>query len=421
MTQNENQTTFSENAHQQIKQIKLKRSLSIAHLVLYGLGVTIGAGIYVLIGATAGRAGLYAPTSFILAALVMAFTASSFAELSGRYPVSAGEAAYIREGLRSNLLALVVGLLVVSAGVVSAATISIGSTGYIRQFFDLPVSVLILIVVLLMGFVSAWGILESITVASIFTLIEVGGLLAIIFAGLGGDSSVALQLPSVFPSFTDLNIWIGIASAGLLAFFAFIGFEDLVNVAEEAKNPKKAMPWAIFLTLVISTLVYFLVVSIAVLTVPLESLTKSEAPLGLVFRETTGFSPIVITAIAIIATLNGVIVQMIMASRVLYGLANQGNLPEWLAYVNPVTRTPLLATGIVVGIILILALVFPLTGLAEMTSRITLSVFTLVNLALLRIKLRGEPAPDGVFIVPSWVPVIGILFCLVFLSFDLLG
>lgn len=400
----------------QKQQPELKRSLTVTHLVLYGLGVTIGAGIYVLIGATASKAGMYAPLAFVVAAFVMAFTASSFAELSGRYPVSAGEAAYIKAGLNSKTLSLLVGLGVASAGVVSAATISIGSAGYIQQFLNIPEYILIITVVALMGLVAIWGITESITLAGILTLIEIGGLLLIIFGGLGSDTSIITRIPEVMPPLLDFNIWQAVFAAGLLAFFAFIGFEDLVNVAEESKNPQRTMPVAIFLTLTISTLLYFLVAAISVLSVPINELGTSKAPLALVFSKTTGLPPLTMTIIAIIATVNGIIIQMIMASRVLYGLARQGSLPAILGDVHPVTRTPVNSTLLVAIIILILALLFPKNNLAEATSAITLVVFSLVNLALLSIKLRSDKAPEGTFIVWTWVPGAGFIISLIFLT-----
>jgi APA family basic amino acid/polyamine antiporter len=150
----------------------LKRSLTLPLIVLYGLGVTIGAGIYVLVGATAGVAGIYAPLAFVLAALVMLPSACSFAELVGRFPVSAGEAAYVRAGFNSQTWSIIVGLLVVSAGTVSAATISLGSIGYIKQFVELPSVVLIPVVVACMTFIAAWGVRESVTFAAVMTFIQ---------------------------------------------------------------------------------------------------------------------------------------------------------------------------------------------------------------------------------------------------------
>ncbi len=385
---------------------ELRRSLTLPLLILYGVGVTVGAGIYVLVGATAGRAGLYAPVSFVISAIIMGFTAGSFAELVGRYPVSAGEAAYVKAGFGSDAIALLTGCLVACAGIVSSAAISIGSAGYLREFVDLPTLWLVPGIVILMGGVAAWGILESVVLAAIFTVIEVTGLLIIIAAGFGGDANITWRLGDIVPP-ADLAVWSGIGAAGLLAFFAFIGFEDLVNVAEEAKSPRRTMPWAIFATLIITTTLYFLVVSVAVLAVGPENLSASEAPLALVFDKVTTVSPLMISGIAVIATLNTIIVQMIMVSRVLYGLGRQGNLPKAFTTISPVTRTPLVATAFVVVVVLVLALAFPLEGLAEMTSRITLTVFALVNMALIRLKLRHEK-PDGeVFTVGLWVPITG--------------
>ena len=159
---------------------ELRRSLSLPLVVLYGVGVTIGAGIYVLLGATAGKAGIHAPVSFAMAAIVMAFSAATFAELSARLPVSAGEAAYVRAGFGSAGLSLLVGCLVISSGVVSSAAITVGSIGYIQEFLDLDRYVLVPVILLFMGGVAAWGIKESVTFASLFTLVEAGALVAII-------------------------------------------------------------------------------------------------------------------------------------------------------------------------------------------------------------------------------------------------
>jgi amino acid transporter len=393
----------------------LRRSLTLPLVVLYGLGVTIGAGIYVLIGATAGRAGIYAPVAFVLASIVMAFSAASFAELAGRYPVSAGEAAYVREGFGSQVLSVAVGLLVIFSAIVSCAAISIGSTGYIQQFVATPAPLIVICVVLAMGALAAWGIMESVLLAAIFTIIEIGALLVIVAAGIMSNPELVLDLPRVFPPAVEGATWAVILPAGLLAFFAFIGFEDIVNLAEEVKHPHRTLPRAIYLTLGIATLIYFLVTSVAVLSVPLPDLAASKAPLSLVFSHMTGLTPVVISAVAVVATLNGVVIQMIMASRVLYGLGKQGSIPAVFARVHPWTRTPLIATASTVGIILVAALLFPLEGLAEMTSRLILVIFTLVNLSLLKVKLHGVPAPDKVYTVAVWVPVMGAVTCFAFL------
>ena len=397
---------------------ELRRSLSLPLVVLYGVGVTIGAGIYVLLGATAGKAGIHAPVSFAMAAIVMAFSAATFAELSARLPVSAGEAAYVRAGFGSAGLSLLVGCLVISSGVVSSAAITVGSIGYIQEFLDLDRYVLVPVILLFMGGVAAWGIKESVTFASLFTLVEAGALVAIIVLGLMDRPEILSNIPKVFQSPTDLPAWTAISGAALLAFFAFIGFEDIVNLAEEVEQPARIMPLAILITLVVGTVLYFLVAAVAVFSVPLEELAASQAPLSLVFGQITGASPILITAIAIVATLNGVVIQIIMASRVVYGLGKQGSFPAAFASIHPRTQTPVIATGTVVLVVLVLAMAFPVDCLAEWTARIVLVIFSLVNASLILLKARKIPAPDGAFTAPFWVPVGGLLTCLALLAID---
>ena len=399
---------------------RLVRSLTLTHAVLYGLGVTIGAGIYVLVGLAAGRSGMHAPLAFMGAALVMAFSAASFAELGTRMPVSASEAAYVQAAFRLDWLSLGVGLLVVTTAIVSAATISVGSAGYVAVFLPVPAPWIISVVVLAMGGVACLATVQSVTFAAIMTLVEVGGLVLIIIAGLGHGTDVVTRLPEIWPSSGDSTAWIGIAGTALIAVFAFIGFEHLVNVAEEMKEPSRTLPRALFLTLGLTALVYALVVWIAVTAVPPQELARSSAPLALVFERLTGLPLVTLSAIAVVATLNGIIVHMIMIGRVIYGLADQGNLPKVLARLNSVTHTPLLATAIGVGAILALALAVPLAGLADLTARFTLIVFATINLALIRIKSRNEVAPLGAFICPRWVPFAGLVSSVLLLVVDLI-
>lgn len=398
---------------------RLLRSLTLTHAVLYGLGVTVGAGIYVLIGVAAGRSGMHAPLAFAIAAVVMSFSAASFAELGTRMPVSASEAAYVQAAFGRDWLSLGVGLLVVGTAMISGATISAGSAGYIAVFLPLPAPVVIAGVVLAMGAVACLATVQSVSFAGIMTLVEVSGLVLIIATGLGQGSEVITRLPELWPAVGDTAAWVGLSGTALIAVFAFIGFEHLVNVAEEMKAPNRTLPRALFLTLGITALVYALVAWIAVTAVPPQELAGSSAPLALVFERLTGMPLVTMSAIAIVATLNGVIVHMIMIGRVLYGLADQGQLPKALTRLNPVTHTPLLATAIGIAAILALALAVPLAGLADLTARCTLALFAIVNLALIRIKRRNQPPPPGVFIAPRWVPYAGLATSLGLLAVDL--
>ena len=399
---------------------RLLRSLTLTHAVLYGLGVTIGAGIYVLVGIAAGRSGMHAPLAFIGAALVMGFSAATFAELGTRMPVSASEAAYVQAAFKRDWLSLGVGLLVIATATVSAATISVGSAGYVAVFLPVPAWWIISGVVLAMGVVACLATVQSVTFAGLMTIIEVGGLVLIIVAGLGHGTDVVTRLPEIWPSTGDSTAWIGVAGTALIAVFAFIGFEHLVNVAEEMKEPSRTLPRALFLTLGLTALVYGLVVWIAVTAVPPQELAGSSAPLALVFERLTGLPLVTMSAIAVVATLNGIIVHMIMIARVIYGLADQGNLPKALTRLNSATHTPLLATAIGVGAILGLALAVPLAGLADLTARFTLVIFAVVNLALIRIKSRSEASPSGAFICPRWVPFAGLVSSVLLFVVDLI-
>ena len=386
---------------------KLRRALTTPLLTLYGLGVTVGAGIYVLVGTTAAEAGPYAPVSFLIAAIVVAFTAFSYSELSTRYPVSAGEAAYVEAGFRSGKLATVVGLAVALSGMVSAAAVAIGAASYLQGLITVPHALLTIAVVIVMGLIGLLGVTQSVTVAAIITLIEIGGLIFVSVWGFGFSEPLGVGFVEMIPPLIGPH-WIGIGAASLLAFFAFVGFEDMANVAEEVKDPVATMPKAIVLTLIIASILYVATTTAVLVAVPIDTLANSAAPLSLVFAAAPVGVQQGFAIIAIVATINGVLIQMIMASRVLYGLADRGHLPAVLATVSHRTQTPVVATLAVVCVIILLTLALPIDALAERTSQIVLFVFVLVNVALIRLKLRRDKEKDH-FKVPMLVPVFGVL------------
>jgi len=183
-------------------------------------------------------------------------------------------------------------------------------------------------------------------------------------------------------------------------------------LVQQTRDPARTMPWAIVISLIAVTVIYFLVVFVAVQSVPMDELAASEAPIGLLFQRLTGMSPLAITLVAVVATLNGVVIEIVMAARVVYGLGRKGRLPAWISAVHPGTQTPVRATAAITAVLLVLALAVPLDFLVETASQIILAVFALVNAALVRIKWRGDVAPDGIFTVPMAVPVIGAVSCL---------
>lgn len=395
---------------------ELRRAIGALPLALYGIGVTVGAGIYVLVGEVARLAGPAAPLSFLLAALVLAPTAFSYAELSVRFPRSAGEAVYVSEAFGALTLTRAVGLLVAIVGIVSSAAVAIGAAGYVRQFVDVPAPALAVGLVLVLGAVCAWGVVQSVALAVVISLVEVGALVWIVAIGAPLIDDPLAVAGAVWPAAGEAA-WSGIGAGLLVAFFAFVGFEDIVNMAEETKAPERTMPRAIALTLIVTMAIYFAVVFVAVAVVGADALAGSEAPLALVYVHASGGSPALISAIAVASTLNTVLIQMIMASRVLYGMAREGALPAALGRVHPLTRTPLVATALAVAVIVLLVLLVPIGDLARATSALVLVAFVAVNLALVRLKRRRTASPG--FSVPLAVPVAGALISAAVLAQEL--
>ena len=272
-----------------------------------------------------------------------------------------------------------------------------------------------------MGAVSCLATTQSVTVAGIMTLIEIGGLALIIGAGVAMGGGTIERLPELVPSAGDAVAWTSILGSSLVAVFAFLGFEHLVNISEEMKEPTRTLPRALFLTLIITAGLYFVVVWIAVVAVAPAELGASQAPLALVFERLTGAPLVTMSAIAIVATLNGVVVHMIMIARVLYGMARQGLLPRQLGTVSPVTGTPLITTGIAVMAILLLALALSLGGLADLAARGTLVIFAIINLALIWIRRAETGGPTGVFVCPVWVPYAGRASTVTLLAADIVS
>jgi amino acid transporter len=393
---------------------ELRRRLTLPMITLYGLGTTIGGGIYALVGKVAERAGLYAPISFVVAAVLAAFSALTFAELSSRFPKSAGEAVYVEEGFGSAWLAGAVGWLVVLVGAISAAALSNGFAGYLRVFLPVPAWLALVFIVIVLAAIAIWGIGESVTTAAVVTVVEIGGLVLVIWAGGGALASLPGRIDEFMPPF-EFAAWAGIVGGSFLAYYAFVGFEDMVNVAEEVRDVRRVLPLAIVLTLAVTTALYLVVSVVAVAAVPLGELAASDAPLALVWQRGTGSSWPVISAIAVFALVNGALIQVIMAARVLYGMSRQGRLPAVVGRVDTRTQTPVFATVLVAALVLILALGFEIETLAQTTTLVILFVAVLVNGALLRIKLRG-PAPAGSVTYPIWVPAGGLIVSVLFAS-----
>ena len=377
----------------------------------------VGGGFYALLGEVAGEAGLHTPIAIAFSGLLALVSAFSFAELSSRFPSSAGEARYVQEASGREALGAAVGWLVILTGVVSAAALSVATIQFLQDFIQVSPYIGIPVLVLMMGMVAAWGIGSSVGVVTAITLVEVGALAYVVVVANGSLADVPERLPELIPAW-DGAIWAGVFSGGFLAFYAFIGFEDMVNMAEEVRDVRSTLPAAILISVILATLLYVVVSLVAVLTVPPSQLATSNIPIAEIVSARGSYATTGLGVVSLLTGLNGALVQIIMASRVAYGLARRDQAPRWLGVVHPRTQTPLAATAVMTAVILVLATFFPLATLARATSSVMLVIFASVNLSLWKVKGRN-PDPDGVGPrIPRWLPLIGSGVCVLVLLFQ---
>ena len=344
--------------------------------------------------------------------------ALTYAELGGRFPRSAGESFFTQQAFGRPGLSLVVGWVVLCSGIVSLATVSVAFSGYMSGLVpSLPSSATVVGILLLLAAINFRGMRESSSTNIIATMVELSGLLIVIVAGalfLGEDDGASVT--QTFDASRDIH-WTGIARGAALGFFAFIGFEDMVNVAEEVKDPGRNMPRAILTALCVTGMVYLLVVIIATSVVPPGTLAKSDAPLLTVVQTSTRLVPDrIFTVIALFAVANTGLLNFIMGSRLIYGMSRQGLLPSALGQVHPTRRTPHLAILTVLVVALALALSGTLSYLAGTTSLLLLLVFFTVNVSLFAIK-RRDRSPIDTFRAPVAIPVVGAATCLALMPF----
>ena len=397
----------------------LKRSLGLPMITFYGLGTIVGGGFYALVGKVSAEAGMYTPIAFLVASVIAMFSAFSYAELSARYPYSAGEAHYVMVAFRRIWPSALVGWAVILTGVVSAATLADAFAGFVRTLIEAPHWLVICLMVLALSLVAIWGIGESAVMALVITVVELGGLLVIVIVAGDRLGTIPQRWAELTPGFS-FHAWSGILVGGYLAFYSFVGFEDMVNVAEEVKDPVRNLPIAILASLGVTTLLYVLVTLVAILAIDQRELAVSDSPLSLVFERGSRAAAI-ITGIGMLSGLNGALVQIVMASRVAYGMARRHVAPSVFAKIHPRTRTPIAATYAVAAVVLVLALGLPIVVLAKVTSTILLVVYSLVNLSLVVVKSRDRERPAAGPSYPIWLPITGVVTCVGFVSFHLIS
>lgn len=399
----------------------LERSLSLPVFVAYGVGTMVGAGYYALLGEVAGVAGMAAPLAFALAGVVAGLSAMSFGALGARFPSSAGPGTYVAEGIDPRLGGLV-GWLVVATGVVSAAALARAFARFLVDLAPVPEVFAAPALVVLLAAVAAWGIRASAGLAVVITVLELGGLawVALVNAGAAADlPSRAAEMASD----AGVGLGAGLFAASFLSFYAFVGFEDMVTLAEELREPRRNLPRGVLLALGITTALYVVVTTLAVLAVPPAELAESRTPLARLVGEPGGAAAVTLTLVSLLTGVNGALVQIVMASRVAYGLASRGAAPAWLGRVHPGRRTPVVATVLAAAVVIALAATLDLVALARVTAGVILVVFGLVNVALVRVRsaeiARGVE-PEGVPCPPRWAGVLGALTCAALLVMSLL-
>ena len=386
--------------------VSLKRSITLPMFTFYGLGTIVGGGFYALVGKVSAEAGMYAPVSMLLASALALLSAMSYAELSARFPSSAGTPRYVHEAFQKNWLSIIIGWLVVITGVVSAATLVNAFVGFFSDLVEIPRILGITLTVVILGGIAMWGIRESVAIAVVITILEIGGLLYVLFAA--GDTLLDTphRVLETIPPLT-LDAWLGIGFGAFLIFYAFIGFEDMVTLAEELENPQRNMPLGILLAIIFTAILYVSVSLVLVLSLTQDVLVNSNTPLARMIQHKGETAVVSLTIISMFAGINGALVQLIMAARILYGMAKKALAPKYLASINPKTQTPINATLLGTGICLVLALGFPLITLAKLTSTIILIIFVLVNVSLIIIKRRYPEVDSKIPNYPVWIPYCG--------------
>lgn len=360
---------------------------------MYGVGLILGAGIYALIGDAAGAAGNSVWISFVLAAISAVFTGLSYAELSSMYPKAAAEYSYVKNAFKNNFVAFLVGWLTLFVAVISASAIALGFGGYFTQLFQIPIVLAATIIIAILTFVNYFGIRESSSMNIVFTIIEAAGLAIVIWAGftVTGVQIDYLDMPHGFS---------GIFSAFTLVFFAYIGFENIANIAEEIKNPRRVLPRAIILAISITAIVYVLVSLSAVRVLDWQALDASFAPLSDVIKKSLGQEwGFGILVIALFATTNTILIMLVSGSRILYGISIDRALPAIFGAIHQKRKTPWVATIIIGALAAAFVFIGDIGTVANISVFAIIMVFVLVNLSLIWLRYK-EPDTERQFKSP---------------------
>jgi APA family basic amino acid/polyamine antiporter len=373
---------------------ELKRGMGLFHLTMYGVGLILGAGIYVLIGEAAGLAGDSVWIAFVLGSVVALFAGLSYAELSSMFPKAAAEYTFIKNAFKNNFFAFIIGWLTAITSMIMAATVALGFGGYFSEFLNIPITISAIVLIGILSIVNFIGIRESSWTNTIFTIIEVSGLILVIIIGF------TISEPEPVNYFESPTGFTGIIIAFVLIFFAFIGFEDMANVAEEVRNPKKVIPRAIILSVMISGIIYVLVSLAVVRVINWEDLSLSAAPLADVAKRGLGTQGhIIFSGIALFAITNTVLITLVAGSRMIYGMAREKSFPDILAKVHSKTKTPWVAIIVIMLIAIGFSFIGDIVIVANITVFAVVITFATVNLTVIVLRYK-EPNIERKFRVP---------------------
>jgi amino acid transporter len=395
----------------------LHRSIGPTQMALYGLGSMLGAGVYGLMGKAAGQVGNAVWLAFVVALVAALLTALSYASLGSRYPRAAGAAYVTQRAYGFPLLSFMVGLALVCSGLTSIATQSRVFAANLIELVGLdglPVAWLALGFLLIMAGIVFRGIRESMWVNVLCTLVEASGLILVVAVGFSYWGSVDYFETPAAPG--DDHVILIVVQGAVLAFFAFIGFEDMYNVAEEVRDPQRTIPLGLITAMVAAAILYIAVAITAVSVVPWQELGTAPGPITeVVSRAAPIIPPILFTGITLFAVANTGLVNFVTASRLLYGMGRQGLLPAFFGRVHSDRRTPHIAILVLFLILVPLALAGTISELASATVLLLLSVFAVVNGSLFVLKGRKSEEP-GKFEIPRFVPALGVLVCVVLIA-----
>jgi amino acid transporter len=382
-------------------------------LALYGLGSMLGVGIYALVGRAAAVAGSAVWIAFLIAMVGALLTGLTYAALGARYPRAGGASYIVHRAFKRPALSYVVGLAVVSSGLTSMATGSRVVADNLRVLFGLesmPTLLLALLYLAALAMIVWRGLRESMWVNALCSLIEAGGLvLVIVFGARFWGTQNLLELPAADADWAGASLLI--ASASVLTFFAFMGFEDTLNVTEEVHDPARTVPRGLILAMTGAAVLYLLVSITAVSVVPWHELAEAPAPLGAVMsRAAPAIPPAVYVVITIFAVANTALINFVMGSRLVYGMARQGLLPASLARVHPVRHTPHIAVAAIFLCVSVVVSLGDISQLAAATVLLLLGVFVLMNVSYIVLtRRRGEPPAP--IVLPTFVPVVAAVMC----------